>query len=130
MSRHHSARSGRSFHRRPGRPEAGRKALQLCKQVERTLVYVLSGETGDDILRDLVVENVIPAPNDAHLMAIVRPMTTSVDYDLPEVLERLHAQKGLIREEVAAAINRKHVPEISFQVIMGTPEMPRPMPES
>lgn len=121
MSRHNSSRAGRSLHRRPSKPAAGRKALQLCKQIERTLVYVLSGETGDDILRDLVVENVIPAPNDAHLLAIVRPMTPSPEYDLPEVLERLYQQRGLIREEVAAAINRKHVPEISFQVVMGLP---------
>ena len=32
-----------------------RKTLQLCKQVERTLSLVLTGECSDDVLRDLLV---------------------------------------------------------------------------
>ena len=35
-----------------------RKALQLCGQVAETLAYVLAGETGDDVLRHLMVERV------------------------------------------------------------------------
>ncbi len=124
MGRRNSARGGRSMHRRLGRPAPGRKALQLCKQVEHTLVYVLSGETGDDLLRDLMVEAVVPAPNETHVMALLRPMSPGPDFDMAEVLARLDQQRSLIRQEVAASINRKYVPEISFQIVLGSPSDP------
>ena len=38
---------------------SNRKTLQLCRQVERTLSSVLEGE----ILRDLSVHSVVPAPD-------------------------------------------------------------------
>ena len=40
-----------------------RKALQLCRQVARTLTGVLAGECGDERLRDLLVESVQAAPD-------------------------------------------------------------------
>ena len=58
----------RTFFRDPARPKTNRKALQLCGQVARTLQAVLAGETGDDLLRELQVESVVPAPTSARLL--------------------------------------------------------------
>src|SRR5207302_1030388 len=49
------------------RRAANRKALQLCAQIAHTLGSVLSGECGDDRLRDLLVESVEPAPDSTRL---------------------------------------------------------------
>src|SRR5262249_35734345 len=91
-----------------------RKALQLCDQVAQTLGFVLVGECGDDLLRDLVVEAVVPAPNSAHLL-----VTVAMPADGPDparVLEHLQAAMGMLRSEVAAAIHRKKVPLLTFRV--------------
>src|SRR5437660_11636997 len=53
----------RDFFRREPPRRTNRKALQLCRQVERTLGFVLAGECGDDLLRELCVVSVVPAPN-------------------------------------------------------------------
>src|SRR5262245_15189259 len=43
---------------------SNRKCLQLCRQVERALSITLEGE----ILRDLTVESVVPAPDSSRLL--------------------------------------------------------------
>jgi ribosome-binding factor A len=99
----------------PPDPPANRKTLQLCKQVERTLMGVLAGETGDDVLRDLLVLKVVPAPDSSRLLAFVQyqgPEST----DLPTILTSLADARALLRNEVAAAINRRKAPDLAFQV--------------
>ena len=91
-----------------------RKALQLCRQVQRALSYALS-DCDDDVLAGLYVESVEPAPNDKHLMVTVQPLDADV---MPEdVLARLHHVIGRLRAEVAKDIHRKKVPELSFRCI-------------
>lgn len=100
----------------PPEAPANRKTLQLCRQVERTLMGVLAGETGDDLLRDLLVLKVVPAPDSSRLLAFVQyqgPATT----ELPAILARLAAARRLLRAEVAAAINRRKAPDLAFQVM-------------
>ena len=89
-----------------------RKTLQLCRQVERALGGALA-DCHDDVLRDLLVESVEPAPNAARLLVTVRSLDSQAT--LPEVLARLEAGYGHLRSEVAVAINRKRVPELAFQ---------------
>jgi ribosome-binding factor A len=103
---------------RGGTPRvANRKALQLCGQVARTLQLVLAGECGDEALRDLLVESVVPAPNSSRLLVTLTPGPTAGAAPLEEVLTRLHRAQGRLRGEVAAAINRKKVPELTFRLI-------------
>ncbi|MCA9073338.1 MAG: hypothetical protein KDA84_30650, partial [Planctomycetaceae bacterium] len=83
-----------------------RKALQLCRQVQRSLSYALS-ELDDDLLASLYVESVDPAPNDKHLMVTVSPLDSEISPD--EVLSKLHFVMGRLRSEIAADINRKRV---------------------
>jgi ribosome-binding factor A len=93
---------------------ANRKALQLAAQVERTLSQVFAGECGDEVLCDLRVEEVTPAPDSGHLLVTLSPTDDSLALEV--VLEHLHRAGGRLRSEVAAAIHRRKAPELHFQV--------------
>jgi ribosome-binding factor A len=105
--------------KRGGPPQkvANRKALQLCGQVQETLAGVFAGETGDDVLRDLVVESVVPAPTSARMLVTVYQGPSGVGLSTAEVYEHLTQVQGLLRSEVAAAIHRRKVPDLIFRVI-------------
>jgi ribosome-binding factor A len=93
-----------------------RKALQLCAQVAQTLASVLSGECGDDRLRDLLVESVEPAPDSTRLLVTVSAGPAFADGDTASVLRALYGATGMLRVQIARAIHRKRVPELLFQV--------------
>ncbi len=58
---------------RKGRPRKDdRKARQLCRQVAETLSQVLSGECGDEILENLQILAVDPAPDASQLLITVQ----------------------------------------------------------
>jgi ribosome-binding factor A len=93
-----------------------RKALQLCRQVAHALGLAL-GECCDDVLRDLAVASVVPAPTSARLLATVYVATSAGRVDAAAVLERLQKAQGLLRTEVAAAIHRRKTPELRYRVV-------------
>jgi ribosome-binding factor A len=101
---------------------ANRKALQLCGQVARTLQAVLAAECGDDLLRELQVASVVPAPTSMRLLVTLTLATPKEDVPAAAVMARLHRAQGMLRREVAAAINRRRVPELMFRLI-GPAEM-------
>lgn len=99
----------------PQRPHGivtNRKALQLCRQVERILAGVLEGE----ILRDLSVHSVVPAPDSSRLLATF-VFHGSLAVATPDVLAALHAAHAKLRGEVARAIHRRKTPELTYQVL-------------
>jgi ribosome-binding factor A len=102
---------------RPGRRRSSRKALQLRGQIARTLSVVLAYESGDDLLRNLTVTAVEPAPNSTRVLVTVCLEAPAAAVDLGEILERLQRASGKLRTEVAAAIHRKRVPELVFRVL-------------
>ena len=89
-----------------------RKAIQLCAQVADTLRLVLAGECADDVLRELVVESVVPASNSSQLL-----VTVSGHVEPVRALEHLKRASGWLRSEVAAAIHRRRTPRLSFRVL-------------
>lgn len=92
------------------------KAMQLCRQVQRVLNLTLAGECGDDLLRDLYVAEVLPAPDAGHLLVrVVVPDGAG----MVEVLQRLERVSAKLRAEVARAITRKRAPELSFIPVAG-----------
>jgi ribosome-binding factor A len=95
----------------------GRKTLQLCRQVERALNYVLAGECDDDVLRDLTIVSVEPAPDASRMMVTVAPSMPGT-CDLPRILEHLQNASGMLRSFVAASIHRKRAPELAFRVAL------------
>jgi ribosome-binding factor A len=105
----------------PGRRD--HKTAQLCRQVFQTLSLALS-ECGDDLLRDLILHDVQPAPNPSRLLARVGFSASVKDPVGPvEVLQRLGEASGFLRHQVAAAITRKRAPEIFFALVASGEEM-------
>ena len=91
-----------------------RKTLQLCRQVERALMFVLS-DSDDDILRDLMIVAVVPAPNAGRLLVTTTPLYEMID---PlDATARLQAARGWLRTEIAASIHRRKVPDLMFQCV-------------
>jgi ribosome-binding factor A len=100
---------------RPAEKVVNRKALQLCGQVADTLAGFFAG-CGDDVLRELLVISVTPAPNSARLLVTVAPGLPDTAPEPARVLERLQHAQARLRAEVASAIHRKRVPELAFRV--------------
>ena len=96
---------------------ANRKALLLCGEAERTLSAVLAGECGDDVLRNLLVASVKPAPTSARLLVTVYLAAPMEGVDAGQVLARLERARGLLRSEVAAALHRRRAPDLMFRVV-------------
>ncbi len=93
-----------------------RKARQLCAQVRRTLSQFLSLEAHDTVLQSLFVERVEPAPDATHV-AVVLAVPKDLELPREEILARLTRAKGVMRSELARAVNRRKVPDLSFQLV-------------
>ncbi len=98
-------------------PQKDRKALQLCRQVERTLSLVLSGDLNDDRVRDLMVVSVDPAPHSNHLLATVQTSEVVSQAELLALEGVLAGYRGQIRCAIANAIHRKKSTDITLRVI-------------
>lgn len=103
---------------RPGSGAVNRKALQLCSQVAETLNYVLSGDCDDELLQNLQVASVVPAPNASQLLVTVYPVVADGPaIDAGELRRRLSRATGRLRTEVARSITRKKAPNLLFQLV-------------
>ncbi|RLS56573.1 MAG: hypothetical protein DWH91_06470 [Planctomycetota bacterium] len=100
----------------PLRPD--RKTLQLCSQVQRTLELVISGELDEDLLRDFYVLQVTPAPDAGRLLVTLAPQKFAAPFRADQVIARLLARTGQMRSALARSINRKHTPDLMFQIVM------------
>jgi len=100
------------------------KTRQLCRQVAETLSLVLSGDFSDECLQNLELLSVDPAPDASQLSITVRTYEPCDFAAIAQIQERLAQVNGRLRNEVAAAITRKRVPRLIFQVIScpGDPE--------
>ncbi|MCI0376411.1 MAG: ribosome-binding factor A [Gemmataceae bacterium] len=99
----------------PHRPQGkvnNRKALQLCRQIERILAGVLEG----DLLRDLCVQAVTPAPDSSRLLATFT-FHGPEKIATPDILDALHNAQAKLRAEVALGIHRRKTPELVFRVL-------------
>ena len=98
--------------KRSQRKATNRKALQLCRQVERALSTILEGE----ILRDLTVQAVVPGPDSSRLL-VSFVYNGPAEITSAAVLGALHVRYAKLRGEVAVSIHRRKTPELSFQVV-------------
>ena len=94
-----------------------RKALQLCRQVADTLGLVLSGDFDDELLHNLQVVSVAPAPDASQLAVTLRADIGDSNVQVQDIVNRLNRVHGRLRSEVAAAITRKRTPRLIFHVI-------------
>jgi ribosome-binding factor A len=109
----------RTESRESARPIHNRKALQLCSQIAETLHGVLQGGCDDEVLRDLLVQSVEPAPDSTRLLVTVSLSPASPERRPVEVLQHLHQAYGTLRREIAAAIHRRKTPELLFRIAGG-----------
>ena len=111
------AGSGGKASGRGGGREVDRKALQLCRQVERTLGLVLSGELNDDRVRDLMILSVTPAPRGNHMLVTLQTAEAVSQEELLELDAILASYNGQLRAAIAADIHRRKTPEITLRVV-------------
>jgi len=100
-----------------GQTHDDRKTRQLCKQVLRTLSFVLAGECRDEVVSELVVHSVVPAPDSSRLLVTLEPAPHAPPVASDEILARLQRAYPFLRQEVAAAVSRRKVPELTFEVV-------------
>lgn len=93
-----------------------RKTLQVCGQVQRTLREVLAG-CGDEVLRELEVVSVSPAAGGGRLLVRVHPTAHADPRPLSLLQRSLGQAAGLLRCEVAAALNRRRAPILVFELL-------------
>ncbi len=98
---------------RDRRGRSGHKDLQVCRQVFDALTYALA-ELGDPMIDELALASVTPAPNAARVLVTLVPSRDGIDP--AAALERLRDAMPDLREEVAAELTRKRVPELVFRI--------------
>jgi ribosome-binding factor A len=105
--------------------KADHKTAQLCRQVLRTLTMALA-DCADDVIRELTVLDVVPAPDATRLLVTVAAYGMNAETGTGgvfrpgigvELMARLLAATPHLRREIAGAITRKRVPELMFQVV-------------
>jgi ribosome-binding factor A len=112
------ARDEAEFFESAGRGRRDHKTAQLCRQVFRAVSLGLA-ECGDEVLRELVVHDVEPAPDASRLLVSVGFSAAASARSVVEVLERLGEASSFLRREVAGAITRKRAPELMFTFVAG-----------
>ena len=90
-----------------------RKDLQLCRQVFDALTYALA-EIDDPIVDDLVLASVVPAPSSSRVQVTLVPSRNDIDVDV--ALAAVREYRDELREEVAAEVTRRRVPELVFRI--------------
>ena len=90
-----------------------RKDLQLCRQVFEALNLALA-DLDDDVIDDLWLASVMPAPSAARLSVTLIPSRDGIDPDV--ALERVREYADELREEVAAEVTRRRAPELVFRI--------------
>ena len=89
------------------------KSAQLCSQVREALSLALAA-IEDDVLLDLFVLEVNPAPDSGRLRVTV---DVNGGHEREHVQARLERHMGTLRAEVASAIHRKKTPTLVFEVL-------------
>ncbi len=95
------------------RGRGGHKDLQVCRQVFDALTYALA-ELDDPLIDELVLVSVTPAPSAARVQVNLVPAHAGVDREA--ALARLAEAAADLREDVAAEVTRRRVPELAFRV--------------
>jgi len=94
-----------------------RESAKLCSQIRRTLQLTFIGEFDDEVLHNLTVEEVEPAPSDRRLRVKLVVADRLVErLERADVEERIEAVRPFLLGEVAQAIHRRRCPELVFEL--------------
>ena len=105
------------FHPIRKRDNAHRKSKQLCRQVQKTLDLIFSGETRDELLGDLRIVSVTSSQDSSALLVTVVADVPLERFDRTQIEARLAKMSGRLRSEVAGTITRKRTPLLVFHVL-------------
>ena len=94
-----------------GRPRA-HKDLQLCRQVADAIQWFLI-EADDPVLAELSLVAAAPAPTAARIAVTLQVSDATV---VAAARAALAAYVDDLREEAAAEIHRRRVPELAFRI--------------
>ena len=83
-----------------------------------TGIYAI--EFDDELLQNLQVVSVDPAPDVSQLAVTLRADNGESQLDSQEILVRVKAVAGRLRSEIAAAITRKRAPKLLFHLVGST----------
>jgi ribosome-binding factor A len=97
------------------RKKGDRKTKQLCQQVMRTLSLALT-DCEHDLLQNLSLVQVVPAPDSSCLMLIVQFDGPNDEFDHGACLSALQSQTVRLQFEISRAIHRKRVPNLTFSL--------------
>lgn len=100
---------------RPNARKPNRKGLQLCRQIARAISHALSWELGNDLLAQLQVESVQPAPNTARVAVFVSFDPSIASREAIET--QLGAAAASLRVAAGSSIHRRRVPELAYVVL-------------
>jgi len=114
-----SRETARVIHRSaaPIHKKSDRKAMQLCRQVQRAVEHALGSRPLIDQLPDCLVVAVLPAPHTAQLLIQVAVAPQLALDQAEEMLGILRAAAGAMRSEVARSIHRRKTPSLLFQIV-------------
>jgi ribosome-binding factor A len=99
------------------RDQEHRKSRQLCRQVQKTLDLVLTGEAGNDLLSNLKIVSVLPGRDSSRLLVTVSVDVPPEQFSRERIESQLSHIQGRLRSEVSAAITRKKTPVLTFQLL-------------
>lgn len=102
------------FRREDRRRDQTRKDRQLCQEVYRALVLALRPLEREDWAEGIGVTHVEPAPDASRLRVWIGFAIARASDEIAEALTQLERCKGSLRAEIATAIHRKRVPELTF----------------
>jgi ribosome-binding factor A len=92
------------------------RATMFCRQVQRALTLALAGDVHDEMLQQLSVESVQPAPTCNHLL-VQLGVPAGLSAPIGEWLARLERVKPVLRRAIAQTSSRKRVPDLSFMLV-------------
>lgn len=102
------------FRREPRTRRQTRKDWQLCKHAFRIFSLVLDGLETEEETHGMHLAAVTPAP-DATRLRVAVAFTAPCTFDeAVQALQRLRSSSGRLREELAATLSRRRVPELVF----------------
>jgi ribosome-binding factor A len=107
----------RKFFSKESKRSLHKKTYQLCKEIQLTLNLTLAGELNDPLLRELTVFSVEPLPESSDLIVVFSWNGDCSQFDFSKIRLAVQNVSGRLRSEVAQAINRKRVPELSFKLL-------------
>ena len=106
----------RRIRRGRARRKKDKKAKQVSRQAEVTVQLALGGLL-DEVLQDLRVIRVEPAPDSRRLLVVIGPRNGSTRVTEHEAAGVVQKVERILRREVASALHRKRAPSLTFALV-------------